>query len=396
MDTYKLVVIGTGPSGLGAARAYLEAGGETPVLLVTAENTAPYERPPLSKQTLRDERAPEPTELGEPKDVEVRLGSTVTGVDADARTVQLGDQTVAFEKLVIATGSTSRALPDLDDSAYVHYLRSFADLQKLHEAVGHARTAVVIGSGFIGCEAAISLAMRGIAVTMVSAERAPQIDRLGEHAADAISEILRGYDVEVRCATSIGQLRAPRTLHLTDGTTLEPDLILAAVGAQPATGFVDETTVQMHEGRVVVDSHMRSSVPDIYAAGDAARAANARAGRPVPVEHWGDAEVMGQVAGADAAGAQAQWDTVPGFWSELGEHTLQYAAWGDGYDASEVVERAGGFTVWYGQEGALVGVLAYNADDDYDRGMQLIAQGVSLDAAVRGDQPEEPEEPDEA
>ncbi|WP_228389161.1 NAD(P)/FAD-dependent oxidoreductase [Cumulibacter manganitolerans] len=318
----------------------------------------------------------------------MRLGATVTGVDLDSRVVRLGEQQVSFTKLVLAPGSSSKPLPDVPDGSELYYLRSFADLQRLHEAAGHARTAAVIGSGFIGCEAAISLAMRGIDVTMISPEPAPQQSRLGEHAAGVIAGILRGYGVDVRAGTEIGSLHAPRTLHLSDGTTLEPDLILAAVGAAPATGFLDPAALQLHEGRVVVDSHMRTLVDGVYAVGDAARAENALTGRPLPVEHWDDADSMGQVAGADAAGTEARWDAVPGFWTQLGEHTLMYSAWGDGFDAVQIVERPGGFTAWYGTDGALVGVLAYNAEDDYDRGRALLVQGATLEAAVHGAQPD--------
>lgn len=388
MSDYKLVVIGSGPGGVSAADAYAEHGGEGPVLLVTTEDVAPYERPPLTKETLRDERAPEPTPLESPAKTEVRLGATVTNVDLDARTVVLGDESVRFDKLVIASGALPKRLPVADDEAEVRYLRSFKDLERLHEAAFHARTALVIGSGFIGCEAAASLAAKGIAVTMVTPEPAPQINRLGEHAAHAIQEILRGYDVDLRTGVEVTGVRAPRTVHFDDGRTMEPDLVVAAVGVQPATGFLSEDQLQLHEGRVVVDRHMRSVVDGVYAVGDAARAEHAIAGRALSVEHWGDAEEMGKVAGADAADAQAEWRVVPGFWSEIGDHTLQYAAWGDGYDKLEVVERAGGFTVWYGDaEGNLVGVLTYNAEDDYERGRELIAQGAGLDAAVRGDRP---------
>lgn len=397
MERFELVVIGHGPGGFGAAKAYADAGGQGRTLVLTAEHVEPYERPPLSKQLLRDQRDPEPVPLGKLPKAELRAGVTVTGVDVEQRVVQLGDEQVGFEQLVIASGGEPQSLPVADDDADVHYLRSFGDLERLHEAASHARTAVVLGSGFIGCEAAASLAIRGIDTTLVSQESAPQADRLGDHAADAIAEILRGLGVELRCGVEVTGLRAPRTLHLDDGTTLEPDLILAAVGMRPATGFLDETALQMHEGKIVVDRRMRTLAEGVYAVGDASRAEHAIARRPLSVEHWGDAESMGAVAGQNAAGTEVAWEEIPGFWSEIGEHTLQYAAWGDGYEQLEVVERPGGFTVWYGDDaGELVGVLAYNADDDYERGRTLLQQGASLDAAVRGDQPEVDEEEEAA
>lgn len=393
MDTYKLIVVGSGPAGVKAAQSYLDTGGERPVLLVSTDTTAPYERPPLSKESQRGDHPPEPSPIELDADrVELRLGTRVTDIDLDARTARLGDDVVSFEKLVLAPGMRPRSLPDADDDADVHLLRSFADATSLHQAATHARSAVVVGSGFIGSEAAISLSMRGIDVTMVSPESAPQVGRLGEHAAGAIADILRGYDIDLKLGTEVSQIRAPRTMHLSDGTTLEPDLILVAVGVEPSTDFLEGTALQLHNGRIVTGEQLDTAVEGVYAAGDAARAMNTRAQRALNVEHWGDAESMGEIAGANAAGESRRWDAVPGFWTELGEHTLQYAAWGDGYDELEVVEHPGGFTVWYGLDGELAGVLAYNADADYERGMTLIDQGSTVSAAANGEQPTPPEQ----
>lgn len=174
-------------------------------------------------------------------------------------------------------------------------------------------------------------------------------------------------------------------MHLSDGTTLEPDLLLVVVGVEPATDWLGESRLQLEQDRVVVDGHLRTATEGVYAVGDVALAEHQVAGRRVVVEHWGDAEAMGQVAGRGAAGADVVWETIPGFWSEIGEHTLMYAAWGDGYDRAEVVQSDDGFTVWYGgEDGALVGVLAYGTEADYERGRQLIEAGASLDDALHG------------
>ena len=119
---------------------------------------------------------------------------------------------------------------------------------------------------------------------------------------------------------------------------------------------------------------MRTSDERIYAAGDVAFALNATAGRHLAVEHWQDAADQGAVAGAGAAGHSATWDGVPGFWTTIGTTTVKYHAWGDGYQRSRLLEREGGFTVWYETDGATVGVLTCNADDEYDLGETLIAE----------------------
>lgn len=385
MDTYPLIVIGSGPGGVGAATAYLEAGGPGPALILTSDEDTPYMRPPLSKDSLRSTAEPEPTPLEQDlTSVELRLGTTVSRLDLKGRTVQAGAETLAFDRLVIATGARPMSLPGLESQVDQHQLRTLADLRALHEAAGHARSAVVIGSGFIGCEAAASLAMRGIEVTLATQEEAPQQARLGEHASAAITGWLRDDGITLHTGVEVSSVEPPRTVHLSDGTTLEPDLLLVVVGVEPATDWLAGSGLELDQGRVVVDRHLQTVVEGVYAVGDVSLAEHGVAGRPVPVEHWGDAEAMGQVAGRGAAGADAVWETVPGFWSEIGEHTLMYAAWGDGYDRAEVVEADDAFTVWYGDaDGVLVGVLAYNAEDDYERGRELIESGASLTDALR-------------
>ena len=120
---------------------------------------------------------------------------------------------------------------------------------------------------------------------------------------------------------------------------------------------------------------MRASAPDVYAVGDIALAFNGGAGRHIAVEHWQDADDHGAVAGTNAAGAASTWDEVPGFWSTIGEATIKHHAWGDGYEQDYLVSHDDGFTVWYEADGTTVGVLTCNADDDYDAGERLIAEG---------------------
>lgn len=266
-------------------------------------------------------------------------------------------------------------LPVADEDADVHYLRSLADARRLHLAATHARSALVVGAGFIGCEAAASLALRGVETTMVTPGDGPQLERLGRHASLAILGWLTELGIVVMTGTEVTSLEPPRTVHTSAGRTLRPDLVLVAVGAAPSTGFLDGSGLAMSEGRVVVDESMRTSAPDVWAAGDAVRAHHPRAGRSLSVEHWGDALTMGEIAGRSAAGDRsARWEDPPGFWSEIGGHQLKYSAWGDGWDDVSVTEHTGGFTVRYGRGGILVGILTYGADEDYEAGSGLVGR----------------------
>lgn len=388
MSAYGLLVIGSGPGGISAAKSYLTAGGPGPVAIVTADIDEPYMRPPLSKEVLAGRKAPEPTPIDDlPAEVELRTGATVTAIDLEARALTAAGEQLTFERLVLATGSRNVAMSGADDHAEIHQLRSLDDARRLDAAATHARSALVVGSGFIGCEAAASLAMRGVATTLVTPEEGPQLKRLGQQVSDQIASWLGDLGVELRTGVQVTGVAAPRTVHLDDGTTLAPDLVLAAVGVEPAAkDFLEGTGLQLHEGRVVADEYL-AAAENVWVVGDASRALNATAGRPIPVEHWGDALTMGELAGTNAAGQEEPqpWTDVPGFFSTIGEHTIKYAAWVDGHEGAEFVERAGGFTVWYTDaDDTLVGVLTYNADDDYERGSGLIAEGASLTEALAG------------
>ncbi|WP_336705040.1 NAD(P)/FAD-dependent oxidoreductase [Micrococcus terreus] len=392
-----LAVIGSGPAGVSAARAYLAAGGPGPVVMLTSDSDLPYERPPLSKEVLAGHAPAEGQPIqgkALPDGVELHRDTTVTDVDLQAHTLQAGGDRLGFDRLIVAAGSSPHPLPTAEPDAEIHLLRSLDHAQRLVTSAQHARSAVVIGSGFIGCEAAASLARRGIQTTLVSTEEAPQLKRLGRQAAEKITQWLVGLGVEVRTGVRVSGVQAPRTVHLDDGITLSPDLVLAAVGVTPGGGLLEGTEVMVHEGRVVADEFLLA-VPGVWVAGDAARAHHGLAGRPLPVEHWGDALAMGEIAGFNAAqdaqghdGGHRAWESIPGFWSTIGEHTIKYSAWGDGYEIVEFVERTGGFTAWYGDaEGRLVGVLTYNADDDYERGQDLLRAGAGVREAAAGDRP---------
>ncbi|GAB49789.1 NAD(P)/FAD-dependent oxidoreductase [Mobilicoccus pelagius] len=402
MRTFELLVIGSGPAGIQAAASYAEAGGPGPVAIVSADVDEPYMRPPLSKDSLAGGPPVEPTPIGPavPKDAELLLGRNVTAIDLEKRTVTAGDETLGFRRLVVATGAVPTPFPEADADAEIHLLRSLEDARCLTAAAKRSTSAVVIGSGFIGCEAAASLGSRGVDVTLVTPEDGPQTTRLGDHASRQITSWLTDLGVEIRTGVQVTHVDAPRTVHLDDGTTLAPDMILSAIGMQPAAGDLgDPAGLQTYDGRLVADERL-SVAPGVWVAGDSARGLNVTAGRSLDVEHWGDALAMGDLVGRNAAATDGSgeetgdgwqpWSDVPGFFSEIGEHTLQYAAWGDGHERAEVVERTGGFTVWYADaDDVVVGVLTYNADDDYERGSGLVAQKATLTEALSGARPDE-------
>ncbi len=377
----RLVVVGGGPAALEAARAYREAGGGGQLVLVSADEHLPYDRPPLSKDFLRGESEEDALPLEDvgfyrDHDIEVRLRTRAQALDTARQVVTLSDgEALGYGQCILATGASPKPLPVPGaEGSGVRYLRSRHQARELREAAAAARSAVVIGSGFIGCEAAASLARRGLAVTLVSMEDAPQAARLGDAASRILQAWLEDENVSLRLGAEVEAIEGGR-VRLADGTSAEGDLLLVAGGVQPEAGIAVEAGLIVEAGRVVVDAQMRSSAADVLAAGDVAFAFNAAAGRHLAVEHWGEALAMGQVAGQTAAGAEAWWAEVPGFWSTIGDRTLKYTAWGDGFDHADLVNHGGGaFTVWYARDGVTVGVLTHDADHDYERGRRLIEQ----------------------
>jgi 3-phenylpropionate/trans-cinnamate dioxygenase ferredoxin reductase component len=381
----RLLIVGGGPAALATARGYREAGGDGEVTLLTPELSVPYDRPPLSKAFLRGDEDPdlamEPPAWYAEHGVEVRLNAEVETLDPAAHTVLLGSgEALRYDACVLATGSEPKPLPVPGATGEnVLTLRSLASARVLRDRARAAEHAVVIGSGFIGCEAAASLAMRGLKVTLVSSEDIPHASRLGEDAGARITGWLEAHGVHLRLGNAVEEITETAVRVAGSDAPIAADLILMASGMRPCAGLAETAGLTLHEGRIAVDAAMRTSAPDVLAAGDVVYAANAKAGRPLAVEHWGEALNMGKVAGATAAGAQAEWDVAPGFWSTIGEHTLKYVAWGDGYDEARLDDHGGGaFTVWYGQEGTTVGVLTHERDEDYERGRELVEQGAAL------------------
>ena len=382
-----LLVVGGGPAGLSAARSYRQAGGQGPVAIVADEHRMPYRRPPLTKELLRGESTEEDLPIEHESWLSEHEVSLISGravaLDADGHSVALsGGRELTYRRLVLATGAepTRLPVPGADDPA-VRVLRTLDHLRELQQRLGRGESAIVIGSGFIGCEIAASLRMRGHPVELVSDEAAPNVARLGDEAAAVLARWLQEQGVALHLGTAVERIERSRGEFnvIADGSSVSGDVVIMATGVAPRGELAAATTgIELADGAIPVSADMRSARADVLAAGDVCRAENVAAGRPLRVEHWGDALTQGEIAGATAAGKQVAWDEVPGFWSTIGSRTLKYAAWGDGFDQARCERHSdGGFTVWYAREGQVVGVLTHESDGDYERGSELIKRGAS-------------------
>ena len=370
-----LIVVGSGPAGVAAAESFREHNTSGRVRILTTDRDLPYARPPLSKEYLRgqtDDVGLHPQWWFDHKTIELVHNTTVDGLDLAERSVRAGDRRFRYDTLILACGAAPVA-PPMPGGARAKLLRSLADAATLREAAKDASTAVVIGAGFIGCEAAASLALRGMSVTLVAPETLPQEARLGSAAAERLRELVIQAGARYVGGVAVEEINDVG-LRLDNGVTIDCDLILAATGVTPQHRLAADAGLDVRDSRIVVDTHMSTSTKGVYAAGDVALARHAAAGRHLAIEHWQDATDQGAIAGTSAAGKRATWDGVPGFWSTIGEATIKYHAWGDGYQRSRMLSHPEGFTVWYEADDAVVGVLTHNADDDSDLGQRLIAE----------------------
>jgi 3-phenylpropionate/trans-cinnamate dioxygenase ferredoxin reductase subunit len=385
-QAYALLIVGGGPAGLAAARSYRDAGSEGRVAIVTDEDRMPYRRPPLTKELLRGEGGESDLPIEAESwlaDQRVELiGGRAVALTPGERIVSLsGGRRLGYENCLLATGAEPIRVPvPGSDHPGVRVVRTLDQVRELQRRLGSDADVVVIGSGFIGCEIASSLRIRGHRVTLISDEAAPNADRLGDEAAEIIRHWLARQGVELRLDTPLERIQATGgALTVSAGADqITASVVVMATGASPRSELVAQAGLDLADGAVPVTAAMRTTAAGLLAAGDVCRAENLAARRSLRVEHWGDALIQGRIAGRTAAGLPAGWDSVPGFWSTIGSHTLKYAAWGDGYTESRLVRHADkSFTVWYGNEGKLVGVLTHEADQDYERGREDITQGAA-------------------
>jgi NADPH-dependent 2,4-dienoyl-CoA reductase/sulfur reductase-like enzyme len=380
----RILIVGGGPAAQAAAGAYREAGGDGVVTILAREPDPPYERPPLTKEFLRGESGREALPLAdarwyEERAIDLRTGAEVAELDLAAGDVWTRNgEAIRFDRLLLATGADPTVPPISGaDIAAVQTVRRIRDSERLAE-LGRGDVALVVGSGFIGCEAAASLALRGVEVTMATMEAAPQVERLGPEVAAELAGWLEALGVEILTEAELESLRPAgdrsARARFADGEERVADRVLLALGVERNDGLAAAVGLPVDDG-VQVGPNMESADPRLLAAGDVAFAFNAAAGRRLRVEHWGEALNMGEVAGKALAGQEAAWDVAPGFWSEIGSRTLKYVGWGDGWEESRFEPGEGGaFACWYGRDGELVGVVSHLDDAAYERGRELIEE----------------------
>jgi 3-phenylpropionate/trans-cinnamate dioxygenase ferredoxin reductase subunit len=302
---------------------------------------APYERPPLSKDYLRGDAGRDAIWAQEEgwydaHDVELRTATHVAEVVPSSSEVVLdGGERIAYDQLLLATGSAAKRIPipgaELEG---VHLLRTVADSDALREALSPGTRLVVIGAGWIGCEVAASARQRGAEVAMVAPEEVPLERVLGSEVGAVYRDVHAKQGVELVLGTGVeaieGNGRASG-VRVSGGRTLPADVVVLGVGAAPRLELAQAAGLRVEDG-VLVDDRLRTSVPNIYAAGDIARAEHPILGETVRVEHWGTALEQGPVAARNMLGQDVAYDRIPYFFSDQYDVGMEYAGYAMSYD----------------------------------------------------------------
>jgi len=396
------VIVGGGLAGAKAAETLRAEGFDGPVVLVAGEPEVPYERPPLSKDYLlgkADREGPRvhPGAWYAETDVDLRIGVRAAQLDVTGHrlTLDTGEQ-VGYAKLLLATGSSARRIPvpgaDLDG---VRYLRTFADADRLlADFSGGGKRVVIIGAGWIGLEVAAAARHHGNDVTIVEPQPTPLHAVLGPEMGRVFARLHRDHGVNLFTDTVVREFRGTggrvESVATDQFAALEADVVVVGVGAAPNVELAAAAGLEVDNG-IVTDDALRTSAPDVFAAGDVASAFSPLYGRQVRVEHWANALNQGPAAARSMLGQPVSYDRVPYFYTDQYDLGMEYS--GLGGPADTVVTRGrpedGEFIAFWLQDGRVTAGMNVNVWDVTEPVQQLIRSRQQVPVAALTD-PETP------
>lgn len=393
--TPTIAVIGASLAGAKAAEAARDVGFDGRLVLVGDEPGAPYERPPLSKAVLRGEKEADtarvhPDGFYADHDIEL-VTDRATALDPAARIVQLaGGDRIRFDTAVLATGAAPRHIdvPGADLGG-VHYLRTIDDALRLRDAIRTATRVAVVGAGWIGSEVAASARQMGAEVTLVDPAPVPLRGVLGDEIGAVFRQLHADHGVELRLGSGASGLRGVGSVEavvLDDGRVEAADAVVIGIGVTPRTQLAARAGLRVDDG-IVVDEHLETSVPGIYAAGDVANARHPLYGRRLRVEHWANALNQGTTAGANAAGRREAYRRLPYFFSDQYDLGMEYVGHGD--PAASVTVRGDldsrEFIAFWHDGGVVTAAMNVNVWDVVEDLRVLIEARTPIDVTRLGD-----------
>ena len=376
MKTSKFVILGGGMVAGYAAKQLAELGlNAGDLTIVSAEQSIPYERPPLSKGFLAGRDSEEsirivPNDFYSAHGIDLRLATEVTGVAPAEKRVHLrSGEELGFDKLILATGSHVRTL-DVPGAnlAGIFYLRSVDDSKRIRGQAEGAKRAAVIGGGFIGMEVASVLAQKGIQVVMIVREARVFPQLFSPEMSAFFEAYYKARGVQFDTQATIREIRGTGTVSsvvLADGQGIACDMVVAGIGVRPAIDFLASSSIEIGNG-VMVNQYLETNQPGIYAAGDIANYQDVLFGKRRRVEHWDNAVSQGQHCARALMGERAEFRHVPYFFSDVFD--LSYEFWGDPADAEEIVHRGdmttNSFSTWWVRGQRLVAAFAMNRPEE--------------------------------
>jgi 3-phenylpropionate/trans-cinnamate dioxygenase ferredoxin reductase component len=391
-DRRTFVVVGANLAGGAAVTTLRERGFDGRIVLIGAEEHPPYERPPLSKAYLRGEKRFDdailhPAKWYRDNDVDARFGVWATRIDPGASAVHLEDGTaVTYDRALLATGARNRVF-DVSgrDLEGVLQLRTREDADRIRERARPGARAVIVGAGFIGCEVAASLRHLGVEIDVLDRGDVCLQRVLGDEAGRVVERLHQEHGVRFHHQCSVERFEAGGNGELavavtTTGERVECDLAVVGVGVEPVVDIVAGTAIQTDNG-IVTDRFLRSSVPNVFAAGDVANAEAPIFGRHLRVEHWDNALKSGPVAAKNMLGEDVAYDEPHWFWSDQYDVEMQYAGHALEWDRFLVWGNleARDFLGFYIHRGIIRGVLGMNRGRDVRRSMALVRAAAPVD-----------------
>jgi NADPH-dependent 2,4-dienoyl-CoA reductase/sulfur reductase-like enzyme len=387
------VIVGASLAGAKAAETLREEGFGGTIVLIGAEEEYPYERPPLSKGYLlgkdgRESIFPLADGWYAEHDVDLRRGVTVMSIDRAGHRVTLEDgQSVPYDRLLITTGASPRRLnipgADLDG---VRYLRTVGDSERLAAALRGGGQVVIAGAGWIGLETAAAAREYGCEVTVVEPESGVLQRALGPELGEVFADLHRSHGVTFRFGEGLSEVTgsggAVTGAVTSSGAELPADTVIIAVGVLPNVGLAAGAGLDVDNG-IVVDEALRTSDPDIFAAGDVASAFNSLLGRRIRVEHWGNALAGGPLAARSMLGQDVTYDWVPYFFSDQYDLGMEVAGLSDPGSYDEVIYRGDKesleFISFWLADRVVVAGMNVNVWDVNDDIQALIRSGETVD-----------------
>ena len=393
MAVKRVVIVGGGGAGDAAAFALRKKGFDGEVVIFSADENRPYDRPYLSKEFLRGEvELPkvflhDEAEYSRQK-IELHLNQRVVGGSLAGRTVELeGGSKTGFDVLVLGLGGTPRWLPGVPRLENVHTLRSLRDSQALRKALKASSRVLLIGAGFIGAEVAASARQLGKEVLMVEAAPVPLSRALGQEVGEIYASIHRSKGVDVRTGTTVEAWhtkgKSVEGVTLANGGREEVDLVLLAVGIDPNLDIPKALGLPIEGGGVSVDEGLRAA-EGVYCAGDIALHPHPVLGRGIRVEHWEVAKNQGRAIGAAIVGGHTPYTKVPYFWSDQYDVSLEYRGHASGDDRAvwRGDPKSLAFSVFYLRDGLVNGVLSMNDKKTNEAGGRIIESRRRVDEAA--------------